>query len=515
MMKGLAQAWAFASILLLPNYIELTSSGGDARMRVPGPLTKVALAHLTDLAIVTVIFALLMAWLRRLHAWPRIRWVLMAVLPPLLFARNLNVIPVEIPGAVVGGLALAWIVFLAVVTRRALRHMEQLGRAGSTLLAGFACFALVMTVQLVRAARWRPGPQTFSSPIAAAPATRPRLVWILFDELAYKPTFEARDPSLHLPNFDRLRAESTSYTDMTPIAYHTAKVVPGLLSGQIVTDVAYTQDNQYLVQTVNHPHWRRFDAGNSLFGMAHRDGVSTSVVGWSVTYCPVFAGIVNQCYWSYDDTQDRGPTRLDASYGENVWFPLRVMFEHAFAPSQARADESRWNAEGHIASVRDVSLHALEALTTSNADVIYLHIPAPHPIGFWNRHTATFAPGGSYLDGLDYADRLLGQMLAILESQPRWAATTLVVHGDHSWRTALWRPLPGWSAEDERVSHGGQWDPRPVLLIHTPGQQDSRTITAPTSVMYIHDFVAAEIGTIARSGGASGGATAIPVVETK
>jgi hypothetical protein len=510
MMKRLAQAWAFASILLLPNYIDMTSSGGDARMRVPGPLTKVALAHVTDLAIVMIIFALLMAWLRRLRAWPRIRWALMAVLPPLLFARNLNVIPVEIPGAVVIALSLAWIVFLALLTRRAPRRAAQLGRAGSTLLAGFACFALVMTAQLVRAALWRPGPQAYSTPIPAAPATRPRLVWVLFDELAYKPTFEARDPSLRLPNLDRLRAESTIYTDMTPIAYRTTRVVPSLLSGQIVTDVAYTPRNQYLIQTENDPHWRQFDAANSLFGMAKRDGVTTSVVGWYIAYCPVFTGIVNQCYWSNDDAQDRGPTWLDASYAENVWFPLRVMFEHALAPSRAWDDESRWNAEGHIASVKDVSRHALETLATSNADVIYLHIPAPHPVGFWNRHTATFASGGSYLDGLDYADRLLGQMLAILESQPRWATTTLLVHGDHSWRTAMWRPLPGWSAEDERISHGGQWDPRPVLLIHTPGQQTPRTVTAPTSVMYIHDFAAAEIGAIAQLRSA----TADPSVRT-
>ncbi len=505
MMKRLAQAWAFASILLLPNYIDMTSSGGDARMRVPVPLIKVALAHLTDLAIVTVVFALLMGWLRRLRSWPRIRWALMAILPPLLFARNLNVIPFEIPSAVVLALAMGWIVFLALLTRRAPRRAAHLGRAGSTLLAGFACFALVMTVQLVRAALWRPGPQAYSAPIAAAPATRPRLVWVLFDELAYKPTFEARDSSLQLPNLDRLRAESTSYSDVTPIAYRTTRAVPTLLSGHIVTDVIYTQHNQYLVQIENNPHWRPFDAADSLFGMAKREGVTTSVVGWYIAYCPVFAGIVNQCYWSNDDAQDRGPTWLDASYAENVWFPLRVMVEHAFAPTRAWDDESLWNAEGHIASVRDVSQHALETLATSNADFIYLHIPAPHPVGFWNRRTQTFAPGGSYLDGLDYADRLLGQMLAILESQPRWAATTLIVHGDHSWRTAMWRPLPGWSAEDERASHGGQWDPRPVLLIHTPGQQAPRAVTEPTSLMYIHDFAAAQIGNISHAVALSGG----------
>jgi membrane-anchored protein YejM (alkaline phosphatase superfamily) len=142
--------------------------------------------------------------------------------------------------------------------------------------------------------------------------------------------------------------------------------------------------------------------------------------------------------------------------------------------------------------------HALATLSTSQADLIYLHLPTPHPPAFWNRRTHTFAVGGSYLDSLDYSDRLLGQMLDILQAQPRWSATTVIVQGDHSWRTRSWRPVPGWSAEDERASHGGQWDPRPLLLIHLAGQQNLETVAAPTNLMFVHDVVAAQIEAIAR-----------------
>ncbi len=131
-------------------------------------------------------------------------------------------------------------------------------------------------------------------------------------------------------------------------------------------------------------------------------------------------------------------------------------------------------------------------------NVIFLHIPAPHTLAFWGRRTGAFATGGSYLDGLDYSDRLLGQMLTVLEAQPRWTATALIVQGDHSWRTGLWRPLAGWSAEDERISNGGRWDPRPVLLIHAPGEQNPATVAAPTSLMIVHEFVAADIQRISQ-----------------
>jgi Sulfatase len=498
MMKRIAQAFGFSAIVLLPNYIDLTSSTGDSRMRFPAPLTKIVLAQIVDLIIVSLVFAALMAILRRLKAWPTIRWALMAALPPFLLVRNLNVFPFDVPNSAVLAFTFVWIGLLVFLVFRAPRFAARLGQAGSAILSGFAIFALVITWQLIHAALWKPGPQAFSSPIAAPPASKPRLVWVLFDELAYKPTFESRDPSLSLPNLDRLRRESTLYTDMTPIAYRTTRAVPSLMLGQVVTDVQYTSDNRYLVQIANSSHWTDFDVNASLLGQAKQHGLTTSVVGWYVAYCPIFASVATQCYWSNDDAQDRGPTSLDASFGENVWFPLRILVEQFLAPSKAWADDATWNSEGHIESVKDVSRHALATLASSQADIIFLHIPAPHPPSFWDRRTGAFAIGGSYLDSLDYSDRMLGQMLDLLQSQPRWAATTLLVQGDHSWRTQMWRPLPGWSAEDERISRGGEWDPRPVLLIHAPGQRNPETVTAPTSLMFVHDYVAGQIQALAK-----------------
>ena len=498
MIKRIAQAWAFASILLLPNYIDLTSSAGDARMRSPVPLTRIALAHLADMAVVLALFAALMALLRRLAAWPKIRWGLLALLPVLLFLRNLDVIPFAVPWPAILAASLLWWSLLALLLLRSPMAGQKLRTAGSTLLAGFAVFAVIMTWQLVRATLWRPGPQSFTSSRPSASPQKPRLVWIVFDELSYKYTFESRDPTLHLPNFDRLRNESTLYTQMTPIAYRTTRVIPSLLLGRAVTDVAYTASNRYLVQIDEDSHWIPFDAHDSLFGIARQRGLTTSIVGWYIAYCPIFTGIANDCYWSNEDAQDRGPTLQSASFAANLWFPLRIMAEQALAPRRAWTDDADWNSIGHIASVQDVQQHALHTLSTSNADIVYLHLPAPHPVAFWDRRTGKFALGGSYLDSLDYSDRLLGQMLDILSTQPRWANATLIVQGDHSWRTQMWRPLPGWSAEDERISHGGEWDPRPLLMIHTPGQQSAKTIAAPTSLMYVHDAVAAEISALAK-----------------
>ena len=190
----------------------------------------------------------------------------MALLPVLLFARNLDVMPVDVPPSAVLAMGIVWTALLIFFILRIPKLAAQLSKAGSSLLAGFVVFALVMTFQLGRATLWRPGPQSFSSPITAPSPHKPRLVWILYDELAYQPVFEARDPSLELPNLDRLRAESTLYSDVTPIAYRTTRAVPSLLLGRAVTDVTYTAENRYLVQLDGGSDWRPFDAKATLFG---------------------------------------------------------------------------------------------------------------------------------------------------------------------------------------------------------------------------------------------------------
>jgi hypothetical protein len=138
MMRRIAQAWGFASILLLPNYLALTSSAGDARLNFPTPLTRIALAHLTDLVIVAVAFGLLMVGLRRLKWWRTIRWLLLGAMPIFLLARNLNIFPVDLEPAAVVRLGLIWVAILLVLIRQFVSAAHWMRKLGGTLLAGFA-----------------------------------------------------------------------------------------------------------------------------------------------------------------------------------------------------------------------------------------------------------------------------------------------------------------------------------------------------------------------------------------
>ena len=79
-------------------------------------------------------------------------------------------------------------------------------------------------------------------------------------------------------------------------------------------------------------------------------------------------------------------------------------------------------------------------------------------------------------------------MMAVIQSSPRWKDTTVIVQGDHSWRTEIWDGLPAWTDEDDAASRGA-FDPRPALIIHQPGQTTSKSVTREWSLIRIHDVL--------------------------
>jgi hypothetical protein len=94
----------------------------------------------------------------------------------------------------------------------------------------------------------------------------------------------------------------------------------------------------------------------------------------------------------------------------------------------------------------------------------------------------------SYLDNLALADIMLGKFMAILKASPRWQDTTVIVEGDHSWRTELWDSLPAWTDEDDAASRG-VFDTRPAVIIHQAAQTTPQTESSAWSLINVHEVV--------------------------
>ena len=316
-----------------------------------------------------------------------------------------------------------------------------------------------------------------SAPSSLTLAQRPglgrgRIVWVVLDELGYQQVYGDRLPGLRLPNFDALRNQSTLFTNVTPAGLYTEVVIPELLTGEAASGVHTSANGRHLALDQG-SHRVAFSERNTVFADADRLGYRNAVVGWYVPYCRLLQGLLSSCYWT-------GQTSLSNLFPAHTILPnlfhpalrlLRKLPYFFFAHSAATPDEIE---EGKLHFADYVAIHdaTQAAIEDRRNDFVLLHAPIPHPEGIWNRDTHSFAVNHSaYVDNLSLADDYLGEIITCLQRQGEWNNATIVLMGDHAWRTQLlWVHSRSWQVIDQEASEGGKFDSRPAYLIKLPNQ---------------------------------------------
>jgi len=495
MLKKLCQSLGLASLILVTNYGDLLGGGADVRMHTPFPLTQLCYAHIADILLVALLFFLFLAAFARTRFYPWLCLLLAIAVPPYLLQRTQSINSFDLIESLVALFFVLWTTIVLLLLLRFDKWYRRLLRAGSFVTAALALFALASIAQLLWVAAWKPAPNqiaaAWNQPAALPqpPRQHPLLVWIVFDELSYDQLFEHRAPNLALPNFDALRAQSTLFTNTQSIGIHTVKVLPSLLSGSIVDGIRYTFRNRLWVHHADGSGRQLIDGLSSVFGDAVQSGWRTAAVGWYNPYCSVYAPDIQDCYWTDHDMQD-GPMSQSATLAANIASPLHQLAVELVSPARADGNLCNYDLRLRRQTQIDLQQHALQLLRTDQADFVFLHLSIPHSPNTWSRAQNNFTSqcGSSYLDNLDLTDRVLGQILATLQASPRWSQTTLIVQGDHGWRTAIWRGLPAWTVEDEQASRD-LFDPRPAQLNHQPAQTQPQTVATPWPILQVHSVV--------------------------
>lgn len=309
----------------------------------------------------------------------------------------------------------------------------------------------------------------------------PRILWIILDELSYDQVYGHRYPGLALPNFDRLAAQATVFTDAVPTAEYTRRALPSMLTGLPLRRTQPSADGRrlYLYDSTTGKR-TLFDPRNTVFADAQRAGLQTAIAGWYEPYCRLLPGVLNRCFWTYSDELPAGlsdnGTTLQHTVEPFIHF-LRLSFRPAgigaVMPTHGALDVRRHRADY-------VSLLAAsdDLLTSGQSGLVMIHMPIPHPWGFYDRKTGEFPDHRtSYLDNLALADAYLGRIRLQLEARGLWENTNVLVMGDHSWRTAdVWATSAHWSAEEQAASHHGVYDPRPGYILKLANEQSPARI---------------------------------------
>jgi hypothetical protein len=487
--KTVVQGFGAAMLLMIARLAPLVSPYHAVLYHSMLPMHTVIWGVLIDLAVLSLLTTFLFSFLQKDEAVLRsLAWALIAAtVANRVVATLIATLGWDMPGVtpsrafvatLVGALALFWI-------RPESYRTAVRGMLVGLLLAGVTAVWMVpeLLYQGLRTQRIDT-PMLVQNPVAANRALVAqqggRIVWLLFDELSYDQTFEHRFAGLAMPSFDKFKRESIVFTNLQPVGYSTELVIPSLFLGKPVDKIQSNLDGDPRIHFSGSAQWQPFDPHATLFADGHRFNWTTGIVGWFNPYCRILAAALDSCYWRMADGEFDGP------------LPDRSVLQNAMAPLQSLAWElkgmPRFLQRKHAEDLAAIMPEAKALIRNQDIRFLFIHLPVPHLPGIYDRSTGSLRTSGTYIDNLALSDRVLGELMATLDATSLAAKTTVIVCSDHSWRVYLWRSRALWTDEEERASHN-RLDPRPVLMIHMPGQQIERDVTTPFAEIRLHDVL--------------------------
>lgn len=350
---------------------------------------------------------------------------------------------------------------------------------GFLAAAGF-CTLWVLPQLVYMAIRPEPhDTQKFARAVAPALIPRRRVIWILYDELSQDQVFDHRQPDISLPHLDKFRSRSVMFSDVRPAGFYTEDVLPSLLSGKILSGIRSDLSGTPSVKTSN--RWRRFPVSHSIFADAKREQWSTGVAGWYVPYCRTYGQSLDWCAWVW-----RSNMPGNYSPDKSLWWNVNAPLLRAESKLTGRKSPVPSAAMNHAGDYTEIMRWSHELIDDQQIGFVFLHLPLPHPFGFYNRKTGQLGVQGTYLDNLALTDRSLGQIMQWISQTGLASQTTVIVCSDHSWRLPIWRLS---LTKEEKAALGGKFDTRPVLMVHFPGENEPETVSSPFPAIREHAMV--------------------------
>jgi hypothetical protein len=490
-------AFGLANLYLLDLTGPLISTEHDLVYHLVGSASSVIIPIIVYVIALSLLFTALLFLAERPGALRVIVWsAFILALPSILLYTLSNFSGAEIPDWLtyfVVGVCFFALVAISIFWKRFVPRFERIQHSAAAILGIFAFTGLLIFAQLIwnclQARDLNPAPALHKAQLTTARAQpHQRIIWLLLDELSYQQLYERRFPGLELPAFDKLAAQSTVFTHVVPAGIFTRYIVPTLFTG-IPSNAVDISARGFLV-SLKDPStgkWISFDQHQTVFQDAIDAGYTTGVAGWYNPYCRIMPEVLDHCFWTYREST---PANLspNRSLAVDLVRPFRYLWldtKHLFGRGPGSPSDERRDIRQHSSDYYKL-LEAGDAfLADPSINFLFLHMPIPHPYGFYDRtKRAMSIKHTSYIDNLALADRYLAHIRELLEQKSQWDSSTVIVMGDHSWRTTqIWRDSMTWTDEDQAASRGGEFDPRPGYIVKLPNQQTAASIEQPFSAV--------------------------------
>lgn len=215
-----------------------------------------------------------------------------------------------------------------------------------------------------------------------------RVIWVIFDELDRRIAFDFRPQRIQLSEFDRLRSESLDANRVQSPAMNTAVSIPSLLLGdKKISCVRATAAGELMLRIRDSTEFTAFNSQSHIFKKVREAGFNAGVTGWLFPYCRWVGNTVSDCGWgicglelgSVYKALEHRPFYRQAWYLAK-WEVEALPFVAGWVSPKPEVGGIYRNL--NINTLKVVLDDALRMLTNPDLNLVFLHLPIPHPPAF-------------------------------------------------------------------------------------------------------------------------------------
>jgi hypothetical protein len=258
-----------------------------------------------------------------------------------------------------------------------------------------------------------------------------RVIVIVFDELDQRLLLDHRLAGLELPAIDRLMERAVVLSNAVPPSRCTEISLPALLIGRLVFETIPTGPADLSIQLdPDGPHIP-FAAQKTVFHDATNRGYR---VGCNIGYHPldrIFPGLFARFDWQEAPETELG---IDGGWIRSIFLEMRSVLE---TPSFSPFQETLYGRHCVTRYKRALESAAM-MIQDGEIDLVFLHLPVPHPPFIFDRLTGEIAARNahkrSYHDNLALADKTLSSLVGVIRASERDRGSVVILTSDHWWR---------------------------------------------------------------------------------
>jgi len=321
------------------------------------------------------------------------------------------------------------------------------------------------------------------------PVAPHRVVWMIFDEMDYRISFEVRPDSIQMPETDRLRGESLFATNAHSPAKETLQSIPSLLIDRLVRNTTFR--NGRMVVDLASGEKLSLDSAPVIFSRAREAGFNAAMTGWWLPYCRTFGSSLTAC--AQPVLSDLVPTTV-SGHMENQWRNQIDGYWLVTRLSKEAAGRSPWcgwsERKEQLNVYKYVRDKAMKMIADPSNGLVFVHWPIPHPLGIYDREKNDFGLkiSNNYLDNLELTDRAIGEVREQLRKAGLAERTTLIVTSDHPLRPFTWDKFATWTDEEAEIS-GDKWYPLIPFIVKFPGSGQAVEYASPFNTLLTQDLI--------------------------